>query len=82
MGNPSLGFPTVKPSTGGLASLPELLGFLKISPIAMGEEGLRPSTPPPLKRWTKLLCFFAGNWVPFLGQPQSATCPTAGGEKA
>ena len=61
MGNPSLGFPTVKPSTGGLASLPELLGFLKISPIAMGEEGLRPSIPPPFEKGGRnLLCFGAG----------------------
>ena len=28
-----------------------------------------------VKRWTKLLCFDAGGWVPFLGQPQSASCP-------
>ena len=39
----------------------ELVGILRISPIAMGEEGLRPSTPPPLKRWTKLLRFGAGD---------------------
>ena len=58
-------------------------GILRISPIAMGEEGLRPSAPPPFEKGgRKLYVFIAGNWVPFLGQSQSATCPTAGGEKA
>ena len=52
-----------------LASPPELLGILRVSPIAMGEEGLRPSTPPPLKRWSKLLCFIASNLLPFLEKP-------------
>ena len=35
-----------------------LLRFFEIrgiSPSAEGDEGLHPSTPPPLKRWTKLL---------------------------
>ncbi len=50
MGNPSLGFPTAKPSPDGLASLPELLECLDVSPIEMGEEGLRPSTPPPFEK--------------------------------
>ena len=50
----------------GLASPPELLGILKISPIAMGVEGLRPSTPQAfVKACAKLLSLSAGKSRPF-----------------
>ena len=65
-----------------MASPPELVKILRISPIAMGEEGLRPSTPQAfVKACAKLLSLSAGDLVLFRENPVRDV-PGAGVKKA
>ena len=74
MGGWSLGFPHPNRIPDGLASPPELLGTWKVSPIAMGEEGLRPSTLPPFVKGGRKLYVSSREPRSFLEKTRGTAC--------